>query len=85
MAVHPALIANDKDAPAKYLKGQAFVEQVCQEDLRTERINHEHHTNYIDVDLKNQANMEASTMGAYHGRYIFELLQNANDAALVEN
>ena len=62
--------------------GQHFVVKLCQDTLDTVRVNHEQKTSYIDVDLRNQANMEFSTVRDYRGRYIFELLQNANDAIL---
>jgi hypothetical protein len=61
------------------LTGQTFVEDLCERTLRTVQINVEHGTEYL-IDLRNQANAEASTMREYRGRYIFELLQNANDA-----
>jgi len=64
------------------LTGQALVEYLHQETLRTVRINHEHRTNYIGEALADLANVEADTMRKYRGRYIFELLQNANDAIL---
>jgi hypothetical protein len=51
-----------------------------EDSLRMVQLNHEQGTSYLDVDLKNQANAEASVMREYHGRYLFELLQNANDA-----
>ena len=62
------------------LKGQAFVERLSKDTLRMVSLNHQQGTPYIDVDLKNQANAEASAMREYRGRYLFELLQNANDA-----
>jgi hypothetical protein len=67
------------DKPHDTFTGQAFVEWLSRETLRMIAINHEERTPYIDVDLKNQANTEASTKRDYHGRYLFELLQNAND------
>ncbi len=61
------------------LAGQAFVEDLCERTLRTVRINFDHGTEYL-IDLRNQANAESSTMREYRGRYVFELIQNANDA-----
>ncbi len=62
------------------LKGQDYVIHLSQETLRMVAINHGQDTPYLTVDLPNQANAEASAMRDYHGRYLFELLQNANDA-----
>ena len=84
MAVQPVLMANEQEALIRDLKGQTLVQHVCQEALRTVRINHEHHTNYVSEALADLANVEADTMRKYRGRYIFELLQNANDAILDE-
>jgi hypothetical protein len=64
------------------LKGQAFVEALAEQTWHQVAINHEEGLPFIDVDLKNQANAEASSTRDYFGRYLFELLQNANDAIL---
>src|ERR671936_253215 len=59
---------------------QAHVVQLYKETLRQVKINHDSGTKYITIDLSNQANAEASATRDYRGRYLFELLQNANDA-----
>jgi hypothetical protein len=64
------------------LTGQAFVEWLSRETLRLVEIAHREKTPYLYVDLKNQANAEANAMREYHGRYLFELLQNANDVII---
>lgn len=62
------------------LKGQTYVKKLCQKTLEQVRLNHENGTDYVRLDLVNQANSEKNTIREYRGRYIFELLQNANDA-----
>ncbi len=59
---------------------QEYVEELSAQTLRQVAINHQNGLPFVDVDLKNQANAEAGVMREYHGRYLFELLQNANDA-----
>lgn len=68
-------------APTR-LKGQDYVTWLSEHTLRMVEINHKEGTPFLMVDLPNQANAEASAMRDYHGRYLFELLQNANDAIL---
>lgn len=70
------------DSPLSHLKGQDFVKWLSQDTLRMVRVNHSEGTAFVTVDLPNQANAEASAMRDYRGRYLFELLQNANDAIL---
>ena len=60
--------------------GQEFIGMLSQATLEQVRLNHEQGTSYVNVDLKNQANAEAHTVREYRDRYIFELVQNANDA-----
>jgi hypothetical protein len=50
------------------LKGQLFVEDMCERTLHTVRVNTEHDNEYL-IDLVNQANVEASKMREYHERY----------------
>jgi len=64
------------------LKGQDFVKWLSDEALRQVVVNHEAKTSYITVDLPSQAAAEARVRSDYHGRYLFELLQNANDAIM---
>ncbi len=59
---------------------QRFVERLSERTLNMVRTSHDQGTEYITVDLPNQANAEASATREYRGRYLFELLQNANDA-----
>ena len=62
------------------LKGEAFVKSLSEKALRTVELNYREGTDYIDVDLKNQANAEEVASHNYRGRFLFELLQNASDA-----
>ncbi len=63
--------------------GQKFVKCLSREALRLIKVNHDEKTTYLDIDLPSLANVEASTTRDYHGRYLFELLQNANDAIVL--
>jgi hypothetical protein len=73
-------MANSHTANSGELTGQGFVEKLSSDTLEQVRLNHEQGTNYVRVDLKNQANAEKNTVREYRERYVFELLQNANDA-----
>jgi len=68
------------NADARNLRGQAYIEQLSKDALRQVRVTHDGRLPYVTVDLRNQANAEASATREYQGRYLFELLQNANDA-----
>jgi hypothetical protein len=65
---------------ANNLKGQDYIEWLERETLRQIKVNHDMGTLYVDGDLRSLANAEARVTGDYKGRYLFELLQNANDA-----
>lgn len=64
----------------QHLTGQDYVKKLSRQALEQIQLNHDHDYPYVEVDLKNQAKAEASVMRDYYGRYLFELLQNANDA-----
>jgi hypothetical protein len=81
MNIQSIITANIHEALNKETKGKALVEYVCQQALLKVRIMHDNHTSYVSEDLGDLANVEADTMRKYRGRYIFELLQNANDGA----
>jgi hypothetical protein len=82
MAIQPDLITIVQENLLIDQKGQTLVKYVCQEALRAVKVSHENRTNFISEALVDLANVEADTMRKYRGRYIFELLQNANDAIL---
>lgn len=65
---------------ANSFEGQDYIEWLEQETLRQIKVNHDMGTLYVDGDLRSLANAEARVTGDYKGRYLFELLQNANDA-----
>jgi hypothetical protein len=70
----------NKIVDPKTLRGQDFVKQLSQRAMEQVRLSHEAGLDYVDVDLKNQANAEESAARDYRGRFLFELLQNASDA-----
>lgn len=61
------------------LTGQRFIHALTNKTLDQVRLNHEKGMDYLTIDLPSQANAEASTMRDYHGRFLFELIQNASD------
>ena len=63
-------------------RGQAYVEWLSADTLSLVTFTQTNGPQYVSVDLRNQANAEANAVGGYHGRYLFELVQNANDAIL---
>ncbi len=67
-------------AASTHPQRQHHVERLSRSTLAMVGASHDHGTEYITVDLPNQANAEASVTREYRGRYLFELLQNANDA-----
>jgi hypothetical protein len=69
------------DATKKF-SGQAYIEHKSDEALRAWRVNHKNKTNFFHEAIKDLANVESDTMRKYRGRYVFEMLQNANDAIL---
>ncbi len=69
-----ATLSTDTGIPS----GNAYVERLSEGPLRLARGPDGLH--YVTVDLANQANAEASAVRDYYGRYLFELLQNADDA-----
>ncbi len=67
-------------AASTHPQRQHHVERLSRSTLAMVGASHDQGTEYITVDLPNQANAEASVTREYRGRYLFELLQNANDA-----
>lgn len=63
--------------------GQDFVRHISEETMRMVEVSHTQGLPYVSVDLRNQAKAEASATRDYSGRYLFELVQNANDAIAV--
>ncbi len=62
------------------LHGQEFVERLSLRVLDLIEDSERSGGVFVDTDLPNQAEAEATAMRDYRGRYIFELLQNASDA-----
>lgn len=75
------MVVTVKANPTSRRTGQAYVGWLSKRTLNLVKLTHEGDAaEYVSVDLKNQANAEADVIRGYHGRYLFELLQNANDA-----
>jgi hypothetical protein len=65
---------------ATQLSGQAFVNKLSADTLRDVESAYASNNNTFKKMLSNLAVVEETTANEYRGRYIFELLQNANDA-----
>ena len=69
-----------KEAERGDPSGQDYVRKLSKQALHQVALNHKARTDFVDVDLRNQANAEESATRDYRGRFLFELLQNASDA-----